>query len=614
MIATFTRADVALFRRLFGQARPYWPHLAAIFLLDLVATPLALLGPVPLKIAVDNIVGSEPLPGFVRALLPWTGPDSTLTLLILAAGLQIAVLLLGQLRDLAVYVLRARAGLGVTLGFRARLFRHAQRLSLVFHDRRGTADSVYRIQWDAPGIQWVTIDGVIPFLSAGVMFAGMVYVIARMDLELALIALAVGPVLFVLSRTFDRRTRPRYHDLKELESGALGIVQEVLGALRVVKAFGHEEREQKRFVRQSGAGAQARMRLSFTEGTYWGLVNLTLGVGSALVLFIGVRNVLAGQLTTGALIMVLSYLSQLYRPLETISSQAASLQDSLASVRRAFELLDELPDVTERPAARPVGRAAGALEFRAVSFTYDREAVLRKLSFRVEPGTRMGIVGPTGAGKTTLVSLLFRFYDPTEGEVILDGFDIRDYRLADLRNQFAVVLQDPVLFSTTIRENIGYGRPEASAADIVAAARAANAHDFITHLPDGYDTVLGERGMTLSGGEKQRLSIARAFLKDAPVLILDEPTSSLDAATETLIVEALERLTRGRTTLIIAHRLSTLRDVDRILVLDHGQMVESGRPAELIAADGLFARLYRQQIEHGRRTLPSPLAVAPPDA
>ena len=543
-----------------------------------------------------------------------TGPDSTLTLLILAAGLQIAVLLLGQLRDLAVYVLRARAGLGVTLGFRARLFRHAQRLSLVFHDRRGTADSVYRIQWDAPGIQWVTIDGVIPFLSAGVMFAGMVYVIARMDLELALIALAVGPVLFVLSRTFDRRTRPRYHDLKELESGALGIVQEVLGALRVVKAFGHEEREQKRFVRQSGAGAQARMRLSFTEGTYWGLVNLTLGVGSALVLFIGVRNVLAGQLTTGALIMVLSYLSQLYRPLETISSQAASLQDSLASVRRAFELLDELPDVTERPAARPGGRAAGTLEFRAVSFTNDREAVLRKLSFRVEPGTRMGIVGPTGAGKTTLVSLLFRFYDPTEGEVILDGFDIRDYRLADLRNQFAVVLQDPVLFSTTIRENIGYGRPEASAADIVAAARAANAHDFITHLPDGYETVLGERGMTLSGGEKQRLSIARAFLKDAPVLILDEPTSSLDAATETLIVEALERLTRGRTTLIIAHRLSTLRDVDRILVLDHGQMVESGRPAELIAADGLFARLYRQQIEHGRRTLPSPLAVAPPDA
>ena len=384
-----------------------------------------------------------------------------------------------------------------------------------------------------------------------------------------------------------------------------------LGALRVVKAFGHEEREQKRFVRQSDAGAQARMRLSFTEGTYWGLVNLTLGVGSALVLFIGVRNVLAGQLTIGALIMVLSYLSQLYRPLETISSQAASLQDSLASVRRAFELLDELPDVTERPAARPVGRAAGALEFRGVSFTYDREAVLRKLSFRVEPGTRMGIVGPTGAGKTTLVSLLFRFYDPTEGEVILDGVDIRDYRLADLRNQFAVVLQDPVLFSTTISENIGYGRPEASAADIVAAARAANAHDFIAHLPDGYNTVLGERGMTLSGGEKQRLSIARAFLKDAPILILDEPTSSLDAATETLIVEALERLTRGRTTLIIAHRLSTLRDVDRVLVLDHGQMVENGRPAELIAADGLFARLCRQQIEHGPRMLPSPLAAGP---
>ena len=611
MIAAFTRADLALFRRLFGQARPYWPHLAAIFLLDLVATPLALLSPVPLKIAVDNVVGSEPPPGFVRLVLPSAGPDSTLTLLLLAAGLQIAILLLGQLRELVVYVLRARAGLGLTLGFRARLFRHAQRLSFVFHDRRGTADSVYRIQWDAPGIQWVTIEGVIPFLSAAVMFAAMVYVTARINLELALVALAVGPVLFMLSRTFDRRTRQRYHSIKELETRALGIVQEVLGALRVVKAFGHEEREQKRFVGQSDAGAQARMRLSFTEGTYWVLVNLTLGIGSALVLFIGVRNVVTGQLTTGGLLVILAYLAQLYRPLDTISSQAATLQDSLASVRRAFELLDQVPDVVERPAARPLKRAAGALEFRAVGFTYDREAVLRELSFRVEPGTRAGIVGPTGAGKTTLVSLLFRFYDPTAGQVILDGVDLRDYRLAELRNQFAVVLQDPVLFSTTIRENIAYGRPEASVAEIMAAARAANAHDFIANLPDGYETVLGERGMTLSGGEKQRLSIARAFLKDAPVLILDEPTSSLDAATETLIVDALKRLTTGRTTLIIAHRLSTLRDVDQILVLDQGQMVENGRPTELIAAGGLFAQLYRHQVEQGRRTLPSPLAVAP---
>jgi ATP-binding cassette subfamily B protein len=612
MIAALTRADLTTYRRLIAQARPYWPHLVAILLLDLVTTPLALLGPLPLKIAVDSVIGSEPLPRFIGAVLPGERLDSPLALLALAAGLQVAVLLLVQVRELAWYVLRARAGQGVTQAFRARLFRHAQRLSLAFHDRRGTADSEYRIQWDAPGIQWLTIDGIIPFVSAGVMFVSMVYVIARIDLDLALVALVVGPVLFVVSRTFDRRTRKRYDYLRQLDARALAIVQEVLGALRVVKAFGREEREQERFVSQSGATAAARMQLSFAEGMFGVLVNLTLGAGTALVLFIGVRNVLAGSLTTGAFLVVLSYLSQLYRPLETISHQVASLQDSLASVRRAFELLDEMPDVTERPRARALARAVGAVEFQDVSFTYDRDVVLRGVSFLVEPGMRVGIVGPTGAGKTTLVSLLFRFHDPTAGRVVLDGVDVGQYRLADLRNQFAVVLQEPVLFSTTIRENIAYGRPEAGFSDIVAAARAANAHDFISSLPDGYDTVLGERGMTLSGGEKQRLSIARAFLKDAPILILDEPTSALDAGTETLVVEALERLTSGRTTLIIAHRHSTIRGVDRILVLDRGEIVEAGRQIDLLAAGGLYARLYSQQMD-GRVHFPSSGVAAAED-
>ena len=611
MIAALTRGDLTLYRRLLAQARPYWRHLVAILLLDLVATPLALLGPLPLKIAVDSVIGSEPLPGFIGAVLPGARLDSPLALLALAAGLQVAVLLLVQVRELAWYVLRARAGQGVTLAFRARLFRHAQRLSLAFHDRRGTADSEYRIQWDAPGIQWLTIDGIIPFVSAGFMFVSMVYVIARIDFQLALVALVVGPVLFVVSRTFDRRTRHRYDFLRQLDARALAIVQEVLGALRVVKAFGREEREQERFVSHAGVTASARMRLSLAEGMFGVLINLTLGAGTALVLFIGVRNVLAGSLTTGAFLVVLSYLSQLYRPLEAISHQVASLQDSLASVRRAFALLDEMPDVAERPQARPIARAVGAVEFQGVSFTYDRDVVLRGVSLLVEPGTRVGIVGPTGAGKTTLVSLLFRFYDPTAGRVVLDGVDIREYRLADLRNQFAVVLQEPVLFSTTIRENIAYGRPEARFSDIMAAAQAANAHDFISSLPDGYDTVLGERGMTLSGGEKQRLSIARAFLKDAPILILDEPSSALDTGTETLVVQALERLTAGRTTLIIAHRHSTIRGVDRILVLDRGEIVEAGRQADLLAAGGLYARLYSQQMDRRVDVPSSGVAAAP---
>jgi ATP-binding cassette subfamily B protein len=601
MIASLGRNDLRLLRRLLQQARPYWPHLAAILALDLLATPLALLTPLPLKLAVDHVIGAAPLPPLVAGLLPAAVEQSRLALLGVVAALQVAILLLLQLRELGWYVLRARAGEGVTLAFRTRLFRHAQRLSLALHDRRGTADSIYRIQWDAPSIQWLTIDGLIPFLAAAVMLAGMVSVIAWIDGELALVALGVAPVLFLLSRAYDRHTRHRYHHVKELETGALGVVQEVLGALRVVKAFGREETEQQRFLERSAAGVRARTRLSVLEGGFGLLVNLTTAVGGAVVLFVGARNVLAGTLSLGALLAVLAYLAQLYRPLETISHQVASLQASMAGARRALELLDQVPEVKERPHARPLARAAGAVEFRHVTFGYGARPVLRDLSFRVSPGTRVGIVGPTGAGKTTLVALLARFYDPADGEILLDGVDIRDYRLADLRRQFALVLQDPVLFSTTIRENIAYGRPEASFGEIRTAARAANADEFIAALPDGYGTPVGERGMTLSGGEKQRLAIARAFLKDAPILILDEPTSALDARTEALVVDALRRLMRGRTTFTVAHRLSAVRHADWLLVLDDGVIVEAGPPAELLARGGLYARLHRQQADQGER-------------
>ena len=608
MIASLRRSDLRVLGRLLGQARPYWPHLAAILVLDLLATPLALLTPVPLKLAVDHVVGPAPLPGPLAGLLPSALAGSRLGLLGVVAAMQVAVLLLLHLRDWAWYVLRARAGEGVTLAFRTRLFRHAQRLSLAFHDRRGTADAIYRIQWDAPSIQWLTIDGLIPFVAAAVMLVTMVGVIAWIDLRLAVVALAVAPVLFALSRAFDRRTRHRYHHVKDLETRALGVIQEALGALRVVKAFGREDSEQQRFLERAAAGMRARLRLSVLEGGFGLLVNLTTAVGGAVVLFLGIQQVLAGTLSLGALLAVLAYLGQLYRPLETISRQVASLQDSMAGVRRALELLDQVPEVRERPHARSLPRAAGAVEFRRVSFAYERRPVLREVSFRVAPGTRVGIVGPTGAGKSTLVSLLARFYDPTDGQILLDGRDIRDYRLADLRRQFAFVLQDPVLFSTTIRENIAYGRPGASLDEVQAAARAANADGFIAALPEGYDTVVGERGLTLSGGERQRLAIARAFLKDAPLLILDEPTSALDARTEGLVVDALERLMRGRTTFTIAHRLSTLRHADWLLVLDHGRLVAAGPPSEVLGPDGLVPALRAADGPRGPSVAVSPEA------
>jgi ATP-binding cassette subfamily B protein len=583
-------SKLGLLRRLLLQARPYWPHIAGIFLLDLLATPLLLLKPLALKIAVDSVVGKDPLPGLLRVLLPASLTSSRLRLLMTAAALQVLVVLLSQLHGLATYLLRTRAGGGVVLDFRASLFRHLQRLSLTFHDTRGTADSIYRVQDDAPAIRWITTDGFLLLASDAAMLVGMLYVTVRIDWHLALVALSVAPFLVLYVHAFNKRTSGRYESMKELESHALQVVQEVLSSVRIVKAFGREEGEQQRFIRRSREGVQARVRLALTEGGLGIVVNLTTAVGMALVLFLGIRNVLAGMLTLGSLLMVLAYLEALYGPLESITNQVAGLQDSLASARRVFEVLDEVTEVEERPNARPLKRAAGSIEFADVSFSYDGEhKVLRNISFVVPPGTRVGIAGRTGAGKTTLASLLIRFYDPTAGQILLDGVDLRDYELADLRNQFALVLQDSVLFSTTIAENIAYGRPGATEREIVEAAKAANAHDFIVGLPKGYETEVGERGMMVSGGERQRIALARAFLKDAPILILDEPTSAVDMKTEAAILEAMERLMRGRTSFLISHRLAALANCDVQLRIEHGLLMEVSRPRALAFNEALSA-------------------------
>ena len=579
-------SDRILFRRLFFQSRPFWPHIAGIFLLGLLSTPLVLLNPVPLKIAVDSVVGSEPMPGLLGALLPDSATSSTMRLLAVVAGLQLLIVLLSQLNDLATYIVRARAGEGMVLDFRARLFRHVQRLSLLFHDTRGTADSLYRIQRDAPSIREVTLDSLVSVLSSTVMLVVMVYVIIRIDWQLALVALAVSPFLFILARMYNKRMRPQYRAAWRMDSAAIEVVQEVLATFRVGKAFGREDSEQDRFVRRADKTRQARIKLGFAEGAFGLLINMAIAVGTAAVLFIGIRNVQSGVLTLGELLVVLAYVAQLYAPLRNISRQTASLQSSLASAERAFELMDEVPDVVDSPNARPLERASGEIEFRNVSFAYpssSEEGVLRNVSFRIAPGTRLGIAGRTGVGKTTLASLVTRFYDPSAGQILLDGVDIKDYRLADLRNQFAIVLQEPVLFSTSIAENISYARPSATQKELEDAASAANVHDFIAGLPEGYQTLVGERGMKLSGGERQRIALARAFLKDAPILILDEPTSSVDMETEAGIMEAMERLMSGRTTLMIAHRLSTLDICDARIDIERGSIVSASGNVELEA-------------------------------
>ena len=564
------RRDLVLYGRLLRQARPYWLHIAVFFVVSLVASPLALLAPLPLKIAVDSVVGSRPLPGLLSTLFPRASPPQAL---LLAAGLLLATALLTQLQGLGVAILRAGVGEKLLLQFRAELFRHVQRLSILFHDSRGTVESMYRVQYDAMAIQAIAVDYVIPFVSSAFTLASMLYVTARISWPCALVALVVSPLHYVMGRHYRRGLRRKAREAKALDRAALAVVHEVLQGLRVVKAFAREESEQARFVHRAAEGMRARLRLAVIQGEYGLAIGVTTAVGTAAVLFLGIRQVQSGALTLGALLLVMGYLAQLYGPLNDMSAKAGALQSHLASMERAFALLDEAPEAVEKPTARPLARASGAITFRDVSFVYpDGRPGLREASFHVAPGTRVGIAGETGAGKTTLVSLLLRFYDPTAGQILLDGVDLRDYRLADLRNQCAFVPQDPVLFSTSIAENIAYARPEAAYEEIVAAARTARAHEFITLFPRGYDTPVGERGMSLSGGERQRISLARAFLKNAPILILDEPTSSVDVDTEAAIVEAMERLMQGRTTFLISHRLQALSGCDLVLVVDNGRL------------------------------------------
>jgi len=565
-------SDAQLFRRLLTQVRPCAWRMIGVLLLTMVSAPLALLSPLPLKIVVDNVLAQRPLTPWIDHLVPAGIPRTMGGLLVLSSVLVVLIALLTQAQALAAAALSSATAQRLVLQFRTTLFRHMQRLSLAYHETQGTSNTTYRIGYDAPSIQYVLVDGLIPLVSALISLVAIGYVTFRLDWQLALIALAVSPLLFLFSHLSRGQMRSRYHQAKELESRALAVVHEVLGTLRVVKAFGQEDREEQRFHDRAVAWARAQRDNAVAEGTFGLLIGTTAALGTGLTLYIGAAHVQAGMLTFGALLLLMSYLLQLYGPLTPLSRKAASFQPHLASLDRAFALLDLPPDVPERPAARRLARASGAIAFRNVSFAYGSQPTLRAVSFAIAPGTRLGISGRTGAGKTTLVNLLMRFFDPSQGQILLDGVDLRDYRLADLRAQFALVLQEPVLFHTTIRENIAYGRPDAREDDIVAAAKAADAHDFILRLPKGYDSLVGERGMQVSGGERQRISLARAFLKDAPVLILDEPTSSVDAATEAAIIAATERLMVGRTTLVIAHRLSTLEHCDARLSVERGQV------------------------------------------
>lgn len=561
-------------RRLLSLARPYWVHFTGIFFLSAIGAPIGLLLAYPLKIAIDNVIGKQPLPHPLQILLPSWAQGSRTANLGLAVGLLLVLTLITNLQAFASWLLQTYTGEKLVLDFRTRLFWHVQRMDLLFHDRRGTNEVAYRIQNDAPAIQYVFIQGVMPLVSSSLTFFALLYVTLRIDWVLAMIAVSVAPFLFYLTRKSSRRARTGWDGIKKLDSSAMVVLYEALSSIRVVKAFGQEQFEDQRFKLRSRHRMEEQVKVASMQAYFHVLITTTIAVGSAAAMWVGVRHVQSGVLTLGELLLVMAYMTQLYDPLRTMSAKLPELQGWMVSIHRALALLDEVPEVAEPNNALPLERAAGRVAFRDVTFEYPTSGrALDCVSFEIKAGTRVGIIGASGSGKSTLVNLLTRFYDPISGEIQLDGCDLRGYKLADLRRQFSIILQEPVVFSATVAENIAYARHDASREEIMQAAKAAMAHDFIMALPDGYDTKVGEGGCRLSGGQRQRLGIARAFLKDAPILIFDEPTSAVDVHTEQEIMHATEQLVRGRTAFVIAHRLSTVKDCDLLLVLKQGRLM-----------------------------------------
>jgi ABC-type multidrug transport system fused ATPase/permease subunit len=591
--------------RVLRYLRPYWKLAGSSVLLTIVCALAALLTPWPLKIVVDSVLEQHPLPPFLASLL---GPmaSNRIELLVVASvgGLLIALTMNG-LHVVSNYV-NTKIDQHIIMDFRSQLFLHSQRMSLAYHDRRRSGMLIYMInsQGDAPAGLIMTI----PMLAESALtLVGMFYISLRMDWGLALASLAVVPFLYYSVGYYATHIQDRLQKVRGLEGESLAVIHESLSMMRVIVAFGREEHEYRRFREQTTNAVAARVKVTVRQTIFSLVVNMITAVGSTLVLGLGAYHVIQGKLTVGQLLVVIAYIAAVYKPLETISYTIGSLQDRFISLKSTFELLDTEPDIKDAPQARTLRRASGSIAYDKVHFTYaGRKDTLKDISFEAKPGQVIGIVGPTGAGKSTLVSLLPRFYDPKQGSIRLDGEDIRNITLKSLRQQISIVLQEPLLFSGTIAENIRYGRLEATQEEIIEAAKAANAHDFIMRLPQQYQTMLGERGAAISGGERQRISVARAFLKNAPILILDEPTSSVDSKTEAVILEALDRLMVGRTTFMIAHRLSTLHNADLILVMNNGQLVESGTQEELLLKGGLYKQLHDAQIGSKRAKAQAP--------
>ncbi len=567
---------------------------------SLAGIGLNLLKPWPLKFIVDSILpNASKVASFqFRFGARWNVPlTPRLPLHEAIAALCLALVVIQLLWGICNYIsnyIFVKAGLQALLKLRTELYAHLQRLSLKFHDARRSADSSFRVAYDSQSIQTIYNKGFTAVFASVLTLIGTFVIMLRLDWQLALLSLAIVPLLIATIYFFARRIRRDSTTIQEQESAVLAQAQEGLSSIRMVHAFGREEFEVMRFQQQAIGSLRANLRLTITNVQSALVISTLVVIGTAAMYYIGTLHVLAGTLSLGSLLLFSAYLLMLYTPLESLTYTAWAMEGATAGARRCFEVLDRRDDVLDSPDAITITKSDGAIAFHNVSFGYaENRVVLREINLEISPNQIVALVGGTGAGKSTLLSLVPRFYDPTSGDVALDGRDIRQVTKKSLREQIAIVLQDTLLFSTTVRENIAYGRSDATDDDIREAARRAQAEQFILQLPDGYDSQVGERGGHLSVGQRQRIGIARAFLKNAPILLLDEPTSALDPATESAIMDTIKELMRGRTTLIVTHRIATVHNVDHIVVLEHGRIVEQGRGPELVTRGGAYANLYK---------------------
>jgi ATP-binding cassette subfamily B protein/subfamily B ATP-binding cassette protein MsbA len=589
---------VRTLRRLLPYLKAHPREIAIMLGAMVAAVAFDLLRPWPMKLLIDHVLGGQPLsPGFAALVAALPGAQSTNGLLAWASVATVVIFLGGSALATVSLVTSVRLGQRMVYALGADLFAHVQRLSLAFHSRRPVGDSVARVTGDPYCLQMLVNGTVLPVAQSLLTLGAMFVVMWRLEPSLTLLALGVVPFLGLFIYGFGRPMHVWARERRDREAHLMAGVQQTLTAMPAVQAFGREDTESARFRRQAAATIAAYERSSLADMGFKLAVGLVTAIGTASIMWVGGRYALEGAVTAGTILVFLSYLAALYTPLNEIAHTASTVQYAVANAERVVDLLDTAPDVIDHPGAAQV-RLIGHVRYDDVTFGYEaRRPVVRGLTLDVKPGEVVAIVGATGAGKSTLVSLLLRCFDPWSGRIMIDGHDVRSLSVKSLRAQVAIVLQESFILPITVAENIAYGRPDATREQIEAAAAAANAADFIGRLPHGYATGIGERGMTLSIGEQQRLAIARAFVKDAPILVLDEPTSALDAHTESAVLDALQRLVKGRTTFIVAHRLSTVRHADRVVVLDDGALLEDGPPAELLRRDGgPFARLWARQL------------------